>query len=129
VTGEQRGEDPPPGQEAEADRSGTPPEEGDNDRVGLGARLPRELLSNVICGLQELGLQGTLANMARADRYCYSLAIPKLYETMIITASGHSNFRYGHYVKKDESGQRLISTTHHTVDEMPETTVRGGECG
>jgi hypothetical protein len=129
VTGEQGGEDPPPGQEAEADRSGTPPEEGDNDRVGLGARLPRELLSNVICGLQELGLQGTLANMARADRYCYSLAIPKLYETMIITASGHSKIRYGHYVKEDESGQRLISTTHYTVNGRQEANFRHGECG
>jgi hypothetical protein len=61
-------------------------------------KLPNELLGRIILQLQRERRYHTLAEFARASKAFYDLAIPKLYETIILTDYSLSKLEYGHSV-------------------------------
>jgi hypothetical protein len=76
-----------------------------------GETLPNELLSRIVSLLQSKRQYHTLAEFARANRNFYDIAIPKLYETIIVTERNEPLLRYGHYAGRDSEGKVLVASS------------------
>jgi hypothetical protein len=69
-----------------------------NIDIGLNSRrqLPNELIEVIVEHIKEDGNLKTLAAIARASQHMYDIVIPKLYETVKVTAKNEKYVAYGH---------------------------------
>jgi hypothetical protein len=90
--------------------------------------LPNELLLRIVAHLQRTRQYRSLAELARANMACYDLAIPKLYETIILTDYSQSKLRYGHgeYAEEFDTELRVSTNGVSGTSEEPDETDR--EC-
>jgi len=60
------------------------------------AILPNELLELILNILQERGEFKTFTSVARVNRNMYDIAIPKIYQTVIVNERNRSKIGYSH---------------------------------
>jgi hypothetical protein len=58
--------------------------------------LPNEILDSILTVLEVDGDFSTLCSVAQASRNMYSLAVPKIYETVVINKRNQRKIKYGH---------------------------------
>ena len=65
--------------------------------------LPNEILDSILTVLEVDADYSTLCSVAQASRNMYNLAIPKIYETVVINKNNQGKIRYGHGKSSERS--------------------------
>jgi hypothetical protein len=87
-----------------------------------GPTLPAELVSKIILELQQDRQYAVLAKMAQVNSTFYDLVIPKLYETVTITAENKYRMYYGLHPSQYHKWSTLVDDNGNTIidpDEPP----------
>jgi hypothetical protein len=70
--------------------------QGINFKSNSRRQLPNELIEVIVEHIKVDGNFKTLAAIARASQNMYNIVIPKLYETVTVTAKNEKYVAYGH---------------------------------